>query len=62
MNKTLLNHFTVIQPENVMHDEMHNESLHELVCDMKHLLLQAEKDLLSPRPDAVKQLLQKALN
>jgi hypothetical protein len=65
MNKTLLKHFTVIHP--IQHDTggkdmIRDESLHELVLDLKHVLLQAEKELLSPRSEAIKQLLQRALH
>lgn len=65
MNKTLLKHFTVIHPtqhETKGKDMITDESLHELVIDLKQVLLQAEKELLSPRPEALKQLLQRALH
>jgi hypothetical protein len=65
MNKTLLKHFTIIHPtqhDTKGKDMITDESLHELVLDLKHVLLRAEKELLSPRPEAIKQLLQRALH
>lgn len=64
MNKTLLNHFTVISPEYqaaATQKDILGSSLHELVSDMQEVLVQAEQEVLSPRPEAIKQLLQKAL-
>lgn len=64
MNKTLLNHFTVISPDHqatATQKDILGASLHELVSDMQEVLVQAEQELLSPRPEAIKQLLQKAL-
>ena len=65
MNKTLLNHFTVIQPsQHEVPDEAttRDNSLPALVRDLRNVLLQAEQDLLSPRAEAVEQLLSKALS
>lgn len=65
MNKTLLNHFTVIQPtQHNVTDKLASKdnSLPGLVKDLKHVLLQAERELLSPRQEAIDQLLSKALN
>lgn len=65
MNKTLLNHFTVIQPtQNEAIDRLAStdNSLPGLVRDLKHVLIQAERELLSPRQEAIDQLLSKALN
>lgn len=64
MNKTLLNHFTVISPDHqaaATQKDILGASLHELVSDMQEVLVHAEQELLSPRPEAIKQLLQKAL-
>ncbi len=65
MNKTLLNHFTVIQStQGSSADKMtgQDNSLQGLVRELKQVLLQAEHELLSPRDEAIEQLLSKALN
>jgi|GEM_PF-5458902 len=65
MSKTLLNHFTVIQPlQSTATDSiaMQDNSLPALVRDLKQVLLQAEHELLSPREEAIEQLLSKALS
>lgn len=65
MNKTLLNHFTVIHPlqhETAEQTGMKQESIPDLVRELKSVLKQAEKELLSPRKEAVDELLKKALN
>lgn len=65
MNKTLLNYFTVIHPthhETIAQTGMKQESISELVRELKSALRQAEKELLSPRKEAVDELLKKALH
>jgi len=65
MNKTLLNHFTLIDslqhetPDKVV---VQYDSLPMLVRELKHVLVQAEQELLSPRPEAIEQLLKRALH
>lgn len=64
MAKTLLKHFTLIgqlQEEPATAD-MGRESIAELVNDLKHSLAQAERELLSPRPEVMQRLMQEALN
>lgn len=62
MNKTLLNHITVDQEKATVPIEMKGETIPDLVRELKHALLQAENELLSPRPEAVANLLKKALH
>lgn len=64
MSKTLLKQSIIptLQKGAMRQEELQDECLHKLVREMKHVLMQAEQDLLSPRPDAVKQLLHRALN
>lgn len=63
MSKTLLNHSTVT--ETLLHEAgetgFEADTLHSLVCELKPLLQLAERELLSPRPEAVLQLLSRAL-
>ena len=65
MNKTLLNHFTLI--DSLQHEtndmvDVQYDSLPMLVRELKPVLLQAQQELLSPRPEAVEQLLKRALH
>ena len=63
MNKTLLKHFTFIDtphPHTVHETDMTTESLAELVTDMQEILSLAKQELLSPRPEAISNLLKEA--
>lgn len=61
MAKTLLNYFTVIDP--LQHEpSVQQESIADLVRELKPALKQAEKELLSPRQEAIDALLKEALN
>ncbi|MCB0700601.1 MAG: hypothetical protein H6551_08645 [Chitinophagales bacterium] len=63
MNKTLLTHFTFtdIQTEEVDNRiNISDERLSDLVRDLKHLLIKAESELLSPRRETIDRLLLEA--
>lgn len=62
MNKTLPKNFTVIplQNEAVEQISMKNESVVDLVNELKDVLKQAKNELLSPRKQVIDQLLSKA--
>lgn len=65
MSKTLLNHFTVIHPlqkQPAERKDMEYDSLQGMVSELKYVLCNTEKELLSPRAEAIEQLLKKALN
>lgn len=65
MHKTLLNHFTVIHPLQSQPTEpidMQPDSLQGLVSELKYVLCNDKKELLSPRAEAVEQLLKRALH
>lgn len=62
MAKTLLNHFTVIDPLQHETSVQQQESIADLVRELKSALKQAEKELISPRQEAIDALLKKALN
>lgn len=66
MNRTLPNNFTVNnllkQQQDVEEVDMRQETVVDLIYDLKKVLLQAEKELLSPRKEAIDRLLKEALN
>lgn len=63
MNKTLLNHFTLIDAQH--HEpptdaDMNCDSLTDLVSELRQVLKKAEKELLSPRQQAIDNVLKAA--
>lgn len=63
MNKTLLNHFTLIDAQH--HElptdaDMNCDSLTDLVSELRQVLKKAEKELLSPRQQAIDNILKAA--